>query len=812
MLPLDGLRVVEHGRTGIASYCGRLLADAGADVIKVEAPDGDPARRRGPFPADVPDPERSGLFFSINVNKRGVRLDLGRPKDRDAFMALLDGANVLVTDHPPLEAQRLGLTWRRLRRTHPKLLFTSITPFGESGPYRDYHANDHVIYNMGGLAYATPGLPDHVDDPRKEPPLRPSTPIAEFIAGAVGATSTLMAAMLTVNDGLGRHVEVSAQEAVAAMLYRDISNYSYGHTIVGRRPVQAALMPNAIMPCKDGHVVLAVPYSHMWAPFKEVMGNPDWADLEVFEDAIARGANWDALEPLLREWTMQHTGEEIMEMVQSKGIPTFAAFSLARLLDSNHEKERGYFWQVRVDNERTAKVAGSPFIFSRTPLKLRSPAPKLGQHDEEVLGRLSSDASPWSADGWSSPDGAPDKASRLPLEGVRVLDFGQVVAIPYAAQLLAWMGADVITVETRQRLLSRGSPPYAHGIRSPNTSGHTNLLATNKRSLTLNLTTPEALDLAYEMVKVVDVVVENFSTGTMEKMGLGYDKLRRLRPDLVMLSLGGFGRKGEMSRYASMHSGANMVSGLGSVIGQPGDRPRIMGSIFPDPLSGMYSCLAILEALHYRRRTGLGQHIDFAMSEVLTHLIPEAVFDYSVNGREPEKRGNRDRLEAPQGVYRCKGWDAWIGVSVASEEEWQALCGALGQPDLAADPRFATNQARMANHDELDAIIGRWTKGHTSREAMRLLQDAGVPAGPSFNAKDLLNDPHLNARGLIKWIDHPEAGRRRMLGLAWRISDTPSVRIRHAPLLGQHTEEVLESVLGIPHDEVERMAQEKVTY
>ena len=267
-----------------------------------------------------------------------------------------------------------------------------------------------------------------------------------------------------------------------------------------------------------------------------------------------------------------------------------------------------------------------------------------------------------------------------------------------------------------------------------------------------------------------------------------------------------------MSRYAAMHSGANMVSGLAMVTGHPGDRPRIMGSIFPDPLSGMYSCLAAVEALHHRRRTGMGQHIDIAMSEVLTNLIPEAVFDYSVNGREPEMRGNRDRLLAPQGIYRCKGWDAWIGISVTSESEWRSLSQALGQPELAADPRFATNESRMANHDELDAIITRWTKSRSAREAMSSLQAMRVPAGPSFNARDLLNDPHLKDRGFIKWIDHPEAGRRRMLGAPWRISGMAPVRMRHAPLLGQHTDEILEGVLGVPPQQVRRLSDDKVTY
>ena len=388
MLPMDGLRVVEYGRTGMAAYCARLLADAGADVVKVEPSDGDPARRRGPFPNDVPHPERSGLFLLLNVNKRGVCLDVDQREGRAAFARLLGWAQVLVTDFPPREARALGLSWRRLHRAYPHLLLTSITPFGESGPYRDYHANDHVLYNMGGLAYATPGMPDHVEDPRREPPLRASTPMAEFIAGATGATATLLALMLTSRDGNGRHVEVSAYEAVASMLYHDVAAYSYLRLIIGRRPVQMARMPNAVMPCKDGYVILAVPYDHMWKPFVSLMGDPDWAEWEVFNDSLQRAANWDALYPLLLEWTMRFTGEEIMRLVQGIGLPCFPAFTIARTVESAHERERGFFWQTTAEGAGVVKVPGSPFIFSRTPLRLRRPAPRLGEHTDEVLGQL----------------------------------------------------------------------------------------------------------------------------------------------------------------------------------------------------------------------------------------------------------------------------------------------------------------------------------------------------------------------------------------------------------------------------------------
>ncbi len=813
-LPLDELRVLEWGRTSMAAYCGRLLADAGADVVKVESSEGDPARLRGPFLGDLPDPERSGLFLFLNVNKRGVCLDQARRGWRRTLSDLLGWADVLVTDFPPLEARALGLTWRRLHRAHSKLTLTSITPFGESGPYRDYLANDHVLCNMGGIAYATPGLPDRVDNPRREPPLRPGTPLAELIAGLSGATATLMSLTSTIEDGKGRHVKVSGHQAAASSVYYDVATFSYGRVVTGRRPVSVARMPNAVLPCKDGHVVIVAPWEHLWTRFVALMGNPDWADWEVFQTGLDRGANWDALYHLIADWTTRFTGEEILKMAQEARVPCFPAFSIGRAVDSDHKRERGFFWQTPFDGGREIDVPGSPFIMSRTPSRLRRPAPRLGEHTLEVMAGSANRRSAGGARWWDGDDRSKEETGprHLPLEGIRVLDFGQVVSVPFCTRMMGWMGAEVILVETRKRPDFRLSPPFAYGRETPNTGASFNSHAMNKRSVTLNLATPQGRDLARALVKVSDVVVENYAAGTMDRMGLGYETLRRLRPDLVMLSLGAFGRLGEMSRYTALHSGVIMGSGMAAITGYRGDRPRLIGSILPDPISGTFSCMAILEALHHRRRTGEGQYIDISMSEVMAHMMPEAIFDYTVNGREHTRMGNRDRVHAPQGIYRCHGWDAWVGISVTSDDEWRALCSALGQPELADDPRYTTPEGRHLHHDMLDTIITSWTRGHSQREAVELLQEAGVPAGGSSNGRDLLNDPHLNAQKFIRRIDHPEAGRRRYMGMPWSISDIPPTNPRRAPLQGEHTVEVLEQVLGLTPSEIQQLEQDQAIY
>ena len=402
--------------------------------------------------------------------------------------------------------------------------------------------------------------------------------------------------------------------------------------------------------------------------------------------------------------------------------------------------------------------------------------------------------------------------TNLPLEGIRVADFGHIVAIPYLCQLMGWMGAEVILIEGRGKQLMRNAPPYAYDRVSPNTSAVFNMVSGNKRSCSLNLTTAQGRELAKEIIRVSDVVVENFSTGTMENLGLGYDDIRKVKPDIIMLSMGLLGRTGPLRNYKGLHSTVQLISGVAAVTGYPGGHPRLLGSILPDPVNAIYCFIAILLALYHWRRTGQGQYIDAGMAEGFSQLIPEAFFDYSVNHRDAQRIGNRDRVNAPHGVYRCQGDDAWVALSVSSNEEWLSLCQALGRPDLVEYPHFADGSSRLLHQDELDSLIDTWTRSLTASEAVRRLQEAGVAAGPCIDVKDLLEDRHLKERGSVVTFPHPEAGPRTGLGVPWQISDMPPTTYLPAPLLGEHTNVILCDLLGVPEESLERLWEEKVTY
>ena len=397
-----------------------------------------------------------------------------------------------------------------------------------------------------------------------------------------------------------------------------------------------------------------------------------------------------------------------------------------------------------------------------------------------------------------------------PLEGVRVLDLGQLIAVPYATQVLGWLGAEVILVENPNLQPVRTLPPFADGIRGVNRSGGFNLLNTSKRSLVLDLNDVEGRGLARRLALISDVVVENFATGVVEKLGLDYDSLRRPRPDIVYLSVAAFGRSGPLKDFAGFHSVVNLFSGVAAVTGYPGGHPRILGGFPPDFIGGSYSLLAILQALHHRARTGQGQRIEVSMTEAFATLIPEAAADHSLHGIEPERVGNRDRAKAPHGIYRCAGEQRWVAISVADGEGWRALCAVAGQPEWADDPSFRTMPDRQANVAALDALIEAWTAGQDAADVARALQAAGVAATEVMSARDLLADEHLRERGFLSTVRHPETGDRAMGTTAWRIDGRRPDGLTPAPGLGEHTSYALRDLLALSEADVKRLEERGV--
>lgn len=392
---------------------------------------------------------------------------------------------------------------------------------------------------------------------------------------------------------------------------------------------------------------------------------------------------------------------------------------------------------------------------------------------------------------------------KLPLEGIRVADFTWVWAGPFCTLQLAHLGAEVIRIETATRpCVTRLLPPWPDNTPGINRSGYFNQYNQGKRSLTLDLKKPEAREIAKQLVAKSDIVTENFAGGVIDRMGLGYDVLRRLKPDIIMISLSGYGATGPEKEHISYGPAQVPMSGMSSLTGYKGWRPMHVGISYGDPNAGLHGAFAVLCALMYRARTGKGQYIDLSQWETSTAMVAEGLLDYSMNGTQPERDGNRDPHMAPHGVFRSAGEDRWVSLAVRNEAEWQHFCTVINRPALATDSRFATLAKRKENEDALDSLITEWTLTRSPEEATEQLQAAGIPAAPSMSNKDLSTDPHLNNRPIFVYLEHPEVGVKQHVGIPWQLSKTPLSVRRPGSLLGQDTDYVLRDILGYSAEEI----------
>jgi crotonobetainyl-CoA:carnitine CoA-transferase CaiB-like acyl-CoA transferase len=506
---------------------------------------------------------------------------------------------------------------------------------------------------------------------------------------------------------------------------------------------------------------------------------------------------------------MTVTGDELYSLACESQLPIFPFYSVRKLVDCAQVAARGSVVEFML-GERLARMPAAPVQMKGAPWVLRRPAPRKGEHTAYIVDQWTGPgASPRAKTSPASDAKSSDK-QRLPLAGLRVLDLGQFIAIPFCTLWLAWLGAEVIVVETRNRMTSRTAPPFAPGLEgNPNASAYCNLLNSGKKSITVDLTTEAGCDLVRRLASVVDVMVDNFSTGVLEKLGLDYATVSAQNPRLIAVSCGAFGRSGPMKNARGLHSAVNLFSGVADVTGYAGGHPRILGGVLPDPLAGTYANFAIQAALHHRHQSGRGQFIDLAMYEAMLSLIPEAVIDFSINNRDPRRTGNRDPIKAPHGIYRCRQEGGWVAISVDGDADWKAMCIAAGHAEWHHDPRFSDAAARQANVDLLDQTVGAWTIGLEVDQVTQQLQAAGVAAGPVLRCDQLVDDIRLQARGTVITTDHPVVGSRRQLGLPWRM-DSAATNYSRAPLLGEHSRDLLTSLLGLDGAQYDRLVADGV--
>ena len=802
MQGLEGVKVLELGNMVSAAYTTKLMADLGADVIKVEEPDGDHARQRGPFPGGVVDQEQSGLFLALNTNKRGITLDLRR--ERKTLARLVEWADLLVHNYPPAQMAELGIEYATFCEINPRLVMCSVTPFGLTGPHKDYKAYELTMSHGGGWAWLSPGGSDRAD----LPPLKAAGHQADFQGGLAAATVALAAYSRALRTGEGEHIDFSVQAYVTSFLEHHFVTYSFLGRVnsrLGRRLQD----PWGIFACQDGDIFAAVAEEDQWQRLLALMGNPSWATAELFGDFMLRTKNQHLLKPRLKEWMQQWRVMDLFHAGQEQRLCFAPVLTMSQMATQEQLRSRHFFVDVTHPRAGTLPYLGSPYQLREPWWQIRRPAPLLGQHNADV----SSATFQVSSSQPSAPSSQPP-ASKLPLEGVRVADFSWVWAGPFCTMHLAHLGAEVIKIESRSHLdLTRRLPLFPKGMKpGVDRNGLFNQWSLGKKSISLNLTKAEGIAIARELIAKSDVVVDNFATGVMERLGLGYDELKKIKPDIIMASISGYGHTGPHKNYMAYGPAIAPLTGLSSLTGYAGSPPQEVGLSYGDPNAGINAAVAICAALTARQRTGQGQYIDVSLWEAVAALVPEGWMDYAMNGTQPPRQGNHDPVMAPHNCFRCAGEEEWVTIACGTDAEWQALCRAIGQPQLVSDKRFLTMSDRKANEDTLDQMLASWTETRNKWEVTRILQAAGVAAFPTMNCKDLAEDPHLNERGFFARLAHPEIGVQTHTGIPWRLQNAPNGVQSPAPLLGQHTDHVMGNLLKYSEQKITQLKEERVLY
>lgn len=786
---LDGLRVVDASEGVAGAYASKLLADLGADVVKVESPSGDPLRRMGPFPKGGPDPECSGLFLHLNANKRGIVLDLETSEARASLGRLLDSADVFFNSFRAPDLERLGLAYERLSQEHPRLVVTSVTPFGLSGPYAGWRSDEIVEWAMGGYMYFG-------GDPERTPLLVPGHQAA-LHAGTHAAIGTLAALAYTRQTGLGQHVEVSHLEAM--LLAHAWLTVSWTHEgLIMKRA------PSTLHPCADGFVSFFAPLRSdnffILIDRFDLIGNPE------YETALQRMRKATELLPLLREWCLTQKAADVQAKAQDLRIACTYVVNIADLVAEPHMKARDWFQTI--EHPRAGRVVhpGFPYKLSETPCATTRPAPLLGEHTDEVLSGAPDSARPVVA-------GGSGDLPTLPLQGLRVVEVTANWAGPLAGRHLGDLGAEVVKVEYATRPATRAGrwPGGFRAKRFYNRSGYFNKLNRNKMDVCLDLSVPEGREAFLALIDWADVLIENNSARVMPNLGLGYEELSRRNPRLIMVSMAGFGATGPYRDFVAYGANIELSCGLVSLTGYgPGDCWNT-ASFYADPVTGNHAVVAILAALEYRHRTGQGQFIDMSLNENAAGMFCEAIMDYTMSGAVRQPLGARSLVHAPQGVYACFGEDSWLVLTVRDQGEWLALCSAIGRPDLASRGDLADVAGRMRAHDEIDAAIAAWTAERDHREAASVLQAAGVPAGPVLANWEIVTDTHLHERGFLVDVVHPEAGVLPYPGFGWKLSRSPARVRRYAPMFAEHNTAVFKDILGLSDKDIARLYESGAT-
>ncbi len=799
--PLAHLRVVDLTDLR-GALCARILGDLGADVLKIV----DPAIGA----AEI----ESVAYRYRNANKRGRRLDLTVDSERTAFHELLAEADVLIENLGPTARAMLGLAPDAVAERHPRLVHVALTDLGLDGPDAAWHLEPLPALAASGALWAT-GFPD-----------RPPCSIPGYLAhdcasvhGALGAVAAIadrdrhtgagpglgLGPGLGPDLGLGQLVEVSAQEAALAgtipwsILVPDYLHINPMLPAEGRRNADGFYI---VLPVADGWVRVINGSNRQWDGFVELLGKPAALTGPEWQQPGYRGPNSDVVRIVAHEALAERTRAELFDQARQTGATIGVLHSLSEFVAHEQTRSRGFFAATGFPGLGDAPFATSAIRLSATPTSLRHPAPGLADEHAASFGPRS--APRGGLERLAMGHNEPGSDNGLLLDGVTVVEFGVAAVVPELCWMLSELGADVVKIESAVHpdvLRQTGGARFNCGFAF-------NAECRGRRSVALDLSTPEGRALAFSLCAKADVVAENHRGGVLEKLGLGYEALRTVNPSIVYASSQGYGRGGpfgEMPAYGPLNSG---FAGVHLLWNHP-DAPYPCGTSMnhPDHIAGKLLAVAVLAALEHRRRTGEGQLVEMAQTEAAAYLVGELYLEGALGGTDPQPVGNRSAVAVPHGVFPAAGDDAWVAIAVPDDGAWTRLCGALG---WAADAAVATLAGRLAAVDAIESRLSAWTAVRAARECAELLQAHGVSAMPVLGPLEHRADPHLQARGYLVETEHAEVGLEHHVGQPTRWSRLATRTASSAPCLGAHTAEVLREHLGLTDDEIVALTERAV--
>ena len=669
-------------------------------------------------------------------------LNHGKPAATDDALAT---AALIVTEGGPAQLRARHHDTASLRAKNPSAALVFISPFGQTGPQADDPATDLPLCFASGIARMLTG---QVDD-LAEAPIRPVGEQSAFIGGIAAACVGMHAALGATP---GAVIDVSIQEALATLAMTELARAGLtGKSWSRKRLADGNGATVCILPARDGYVAISPREAHQWAAWLEVMGSPEWGRDPRFVHRQDRVANWDALHALMSAWSKDHDKQWIADAAQQAHVPSFPLREPAELLASPQLAHRWFFRALDVDG-RTVTAPGPPFGLT-------------------LAKRQDVDGGPSPAMTWQA-------TGPLPLSGVRVLDFSWVIAGPTTTRYLAAMGAEVIKVEAP----GRGDPGRSSEL-------HT-VLGQAKRGIVLDLKRPEAVAAARALAAKSDVLVENFATGVMDRLGLGAEALQALNPDLVFVSASGLGRTGPEARGVAYGTLLQCYAGFAGLNRHPNVPPRV-GFAWLDPMCGLMLAFVVAAALWQRRQGGAVARVDFSMIEAMLWTMAAPLLATQLTGPSKPVGNGSDRY-APHGAWRCAGDDAWISIAVPNDEAWRALCGLV--PGLSAMTELPLRE-RVQRSATIDAALAAWLAAQPASDAATALVRAGIPAAALATSRDLADNAHLGARGF--WEPH---GSGMLPGLPWRASF--GRQSGAAPELGADTVSVLRDILGLSGDAI----------